>query len=77
MPAEALHRDLDDETDVKYCAIGPGRRKRTSGPVIDAYADGAIDRHCPNCAAEPLQFCRHDDGTPRKMPCSHRLSETP
>lgn len=63
---------LDDDDDLKYLASGPGRRRRSAGPVLDAYADGPIDRHCDNCGAQPLQFCRHDNGTTRKIPCPTR-----
>jgi len=67
---------LDDDDDVEFLATGPGRHQRTRGPVLDAYADGAIDRHCPSCGAEPLQFCRHlPSGVARKLPCPQRLSE--
>lgn len=65
------------DLDVKYYGTGPGRHRRTPGPVIEAYADGAIDRPCPNCGAQPLDFCHHPDGTQRKMPCPQRLSERP
>lgn len=70
-----LDDDLDhDLDDVRYCAIGPGRRRRTNGAIIDMYADGAIDRHCTGCGAKPLDFCRHPNGVERKIPCPQRLS---
>ena len=56
-------------------AAGPGRKQRAAGPVIEVYADGAIDRHCTNCGAEPLQFCRHDNGVTRMLPCATRSAD--
>lgn len=42
-------------------ATGPGRHGR--GPVIAAYAEtGAIDCHCPNCHAQPGDWCTHAEG---------------
>lgn len=67
----------NDVTEVKSYAVGPGRHRRTVDPVIEVYADGPIDRTCPNCRAAPLEFCHHPDGTPRKIPCPQRLSERP
>lgn len=55
-------------------ASGPGRRRRTPGPVIDAYADANIHEQCTGCGAPAFSFCRHPDGTERKMPCRQRLS---
>lgn len=67
------HRATDDTDVPTSYAIGPGRRVRAAGPVIEVYADtGAIDRHCPNCGAEPLTFCRHSNGAERKIPCLQR-----
>lgn len=62
-----------DEDDNPRLGVGPGFRRRSPGAVIEAYADGAIDRACANCGAEPLQFCRHDNGDARKIPCAKRL----
>lgn len=57
---------------------GPGRRQRSPGPVVEAYVDsGAIDLHCPNCGANPQQYCTHDSGIERKMPCPNRLPHNP
>lgn len=47
-----------------YVPPGSGRWQRARGPVIEVYADGAIDCHCDNCGAEPNSFCRH----PRRRP---------
>lgn len=58
--------------EVKYYGVGPGRRRRTPGPNIEAYADGPIDRECSNCGAKPLEFCHCPDGTERKIPCWQR-----
>lgn len=60
---------------IPLCATGAGRRRRTQGPVLAVYVDGAIEVHCPACGAEPLSFCRHPDGTERKLPCLQRLQE--
>lgn len=64
--------DVETDEDTTNYATGPGRRRITTGPVIEVYADGAIDRHCSGCGAQPLDFCRHSDGTPRKLPCHCR-----
>lgn len=55
-------------------AAGPGRQPRAAGPVIEVYADGAIDRQCTNCGAEPLQFCRYENGALRMLPCATRTA---
>lgn len=65
----------DDNADLRFLASGPGRRGRrrpTPGPVVDLYADGAIDSDCPGCGVKKLSFCRHPDGTLRKTPCTQR-----
>lgn len=63
--------DLDD---VRFCAIGPGRRRHSTGGILETYVDDdAIGRHCTDCGAQPLQFCRWPDGTERKIPCLSRL----
>ena len=63
---------LGDDDAVERVAVGPGRRRHATGPVLDVYADGPIDRHCRNCGAEPLQFCRHPNGGTRVIPCPTR-----
>ena len=68
-------RPQDDTDEVRFYGVGPGRRRRTADPVVEAYADGPIDRHCTNCGAQPLEFCHHPDGPLRKIPCPQRLSE--
>lgn len=68
-----LDLNEDQADNVRHIAIGPGRHRRTGSPVVEAYADGAIDRQCTNCGADPLQFCRHANGAPRKVPCISRL----
>lgn len=62
----------DTDGDARHFSRGPGRRRRTRDPVIEVYADGAIDRPCATCGAEPLSFCRWPDGTQRKLPCLNR-----
>jgi hypothetical protein len=45
-----------------------------SGAVLEAYAEtDALDHLCPNCRAAVGEFCIHDDGTQRKIPCPKRL----
>jgi hypothetical protein len=64
--------------DDRQYARGPGRHHRSRGPVVAAYADtGAIDRSCPNCGANPQEYCIHDNGVQRKMPCPNRLPHNP
>lgn len=54
-------------------ATGPGAR-HTHGPVIETYVDtDALDHDCPNCQAPAGEFCRHDTGQHRKMPCIARM----
>lgn len=67
--------DADDAADQRFLASGPGRRgkrRQTPGPVIEAYADGQIDRSCDNCGAGAHTFCRHPSGAFRKIPCPNR-----
>jgi hypothetical protein len=71
--------DSTDDADIDSVEYyrGPGRRKkRSSGPVDAAYADGGIENNCDNCGASALQWCRHKDGTPRKVPCPSRGKTT-
>ncbi|CAN5145044.1 hypothetical protein BH11ACT6_BH11ACT6_34680 [soil metagenome] len=67
-------RDPTDDPDavVRRPAIGPGRRKRTPGPIVEAYADAGIERRCTNCGAAANTFCRHPSGAFRKIPCPNR-----
>lgn len=64
-----------DAGEAKYYGIGPGRQRFTSDPLDEVYADGPIDRHCTGCGAQPQDYCRHPDGTVRKIPCPQRFSE--
>ncbi|MCC9182587.1 hypothetical protein [Mycolicibacterium mageritense] len=65
-----------DTGEVKYYAVGPGRKaRRTSDPIDAVYADGPIDRDCRGCGADAGDYCRHTDGTVRKIPCPQRFSE--
>lgn len=55
--------------------VGPGHETRSRGPVIESYVDtDTLDYRCPNCHAEPGDFCRHDNGAERKMPCPKRIT---
>lgn len=65
-----------DEDDAVGCFIrGPRRPRRATGPVFDAYANGPSSRHCPNCGAQPNEYCHHPDGSLSTIPCLQRLSE--
>lgn len=69
-------RATELDADVPSYATGPGRRQVTTGPVVEVYADGAIDRPCHvergGCGAEPLDYCRWPTGQLRKLPCRNR-----
>jgi hypothetical protein len=44
------------------------------GPVLESYAEtGALERMCPNCHAPVGEFCVHDGGTQRRIPCPKRM----
>jgi hypothetical protein len=46
-------------------------------PARGAYAYADMDRQCPNCGAEPYEFCRAGHGHPRRVPCVARISKLP
>lgn len=49
--------------------------KVAGDPVWAAYdVNGAIDRPCPRCRAEPNCACVTDRDTPQKLPCLARLN---
>lgn len=52
-------------------ATGPSHP--TVGPVVEVYADGALDRACTNCSAEAGVFCKRRDGSFKPVPCCTRL----
>ena len=58
---------------------GPGPRS-TPGPVASAYmATGAFGRPCPDCGAQPLEYCtigHREHREHRKMPCLSRIRFT-
>lgn len=58
-------------------ATGPGHQNHTRGPVMLAYVDtDALEYRCPNCGAEPGEFCRLPaelGGGERKAPCPRRI----
>lgn len=65
--------DLDDVDRPDWYSGPPP--KITRGPVITAYVDThALDVECINCGAKPGEFCRHDTGQDRKMPCPRRIA---
>jgi hypothetical protein len=42
-------------------------------PIWQAYSDtGALDVVCPQCGAEPKQWCTRDNGRVRRVPCVAR-----
>jgi hypothetical protein len=42
-----------------------------------AYAYADMDQPCPNCSAEPHEFCRAGHGHPRRVPCVARITKLP
>lgn len=52
-------------------AVGPSACP--VGPIVDVYADGALERGCTNCGSEPGSFCRRADGSFKPVPCCARL----
>jgi len=52
-------------------ATGPSAR--SVGPIVDVYADGALDRACGNCSADAGVFCKRPDGSFKPVPCCTRL----
>lgn len=65
--------DPDDGFDptLDCAALGPGRRRCTPGPLIDAYL-GVISGECTACGARPFALCADDTGHLRKTPCPAR-----
>ena len=53
-------------------ATGPSAR--SVGPIVDVYADGALDRACGNCSADAGVFCKRPDGSFKPVPCCARLT---
>jgi hypothetical protein len=53
-----------------------GKPRDTShGAVLLAYIDtNALDFLCPHCHAGVGEFCRHESGNERRMPCPRRIS---
>jgi hypothetical protein len=55
--------------------IGPPQRLRSRGAVVEAYVDtDALEVLCPACRAVPGDFCRHDSGVLRRIPCPRRIT---
>ena len=52
-------------------ATGPSAR--SVGPIVDVYADGALERGCGNCGSPVNVFCKRPDGSFKPMPCCTRL----
>jgi hypothetical protein len=64
--------------DDQHWARGPAHNARTRGPVMDAYAEtDALTRPCPHCGANVDEFCVHESGVQRKIPCPQRLPHNP
>ncbi len=53
---------------------GPGHMKSRRGPVVDAYADGALEKPCPHCHAHVDEFCCFRNGEFRHIPCIARTT---
>lgn len=58
-------------------AVGASRHTPAKGPVLLAYVDtDALECRCPNCGAQPGDFCRHPaelGGGERRAPCPRRI----
>ena len=52
-------------------ATGPSAR--SVGPIVDVYADGALERACTNCGSPVGVFCKRRDGSFKPVPCCTRL----
>jgi len=46
-------------------------------PNNGAYALADMSKRCANCGAEPHTYCRHTDGTDRRIPCISRTPKQP
>lgn len=56
-------------------AVGPGHHMHSKNAVLLAYVDtDALEVLCPACHAKPGDFCRHESGAERKMPCPRRIT---
>lgn len=42
-------------------------------PLVWIYAEASMERQCPNCRAEPNEYCRRPDGYVRRIPCIARI----
>jgi hypothetical protein len=68
-------RDLDDDDPTRPDWYSGPPSPRTPGPVIETYVDTeTLDHDCPNCHAGQGEFCRHEAGHERKMPCPKRIT---
>lgn len=55
-------------------ATGPGHRS-SRGAAVEAYVDtDALELDCPICHAPAGEFCRHESGNERKMPCPKQIA---
>ena len=50
---------------------------RLPHPVRGAYQYADLDQPCPNCAADPWEWCRAGHGHPRRVPCVARITKLP
>lgn len=73
-----MMHDLDDDDRDPYPPPWHAGRppRRSPGAVIATYADtDALEVDCADsCGAPTGEFCRHPDGTERKMPCPKRIT---
>lgn len=42
--------------------------------VPGTYLVARISDPCPNCGAQPHEYCKRPDGQPRRMPCLARMN---
>lgn len=55
--------------------IGPGQTRTSGGAVVETYVDtNALNVQCPACRVGVGEFCRHDSGHQRRMPCPTRIT---
>lgn len=56
-------------------ATGPGHHTRSRGAVVETYVDtDALEVRCPACHVAVGEFCVHENGASRRMPCPRRIA---